>query len=71
MCSSDRRRQIVSRRKNIIHGAQAVAWAVAGHRGEHTLCIHCPSSGSLGGLAVVADIMPDHDGAAEAFGSMT
>ena len=36
---------------------EAVAWAVAGHRGEHTLRIHCPSSGSFGGLAVVADII--------------
>ena len=42
---------------------------------EHCLStavsMHCPSSGSLGDLAVVADITPDHDGAAEAFGSMT
>ena len=33
--------------------------------------IQYPSSGSLGDLAVVAGIMPDHDEAAEAFGSMT
>ena len=33
--------------------------------------IHRPSSGSLVDLAVAIDIVPDHDGAAEAFGSMT
>ena len=32
---------------------------------------HCPSRGSLVDLAVAAGIIPDHDGAAEAFGSMT
>ena len=33
--------------------------------------IHFPSSRSLGDLAVVADIAPDYDGAAEAVGLMT
>ena len=38
---------------------------------SRAVSIQYPSSGSLGDLAVVAGIMPDHDEAAEAFGSMT
>ena len=41
------------------------------HHLSTAVSIHCPWSGSLGGLAVAADVIPDHDGAAEAFGSMT
>ena len=41
------------------------------HRLSTAVSIHCPSSGSLSDLGIVADIMPDYDGAAEAFGSMT
>ena len=41
------------------------------HHLSTAVSMHRPSSGSLGGLAVAADIIPDHDGAAEAFRSMT
>ncbi len=41
------------------------------HHLSTAVSIHRPSSGSLGGLAVVADIILNHDGAAEGFGSMT
>ena len=73
MCRSDQRRQIVSRRRNIIlhRGAQTVLRRPVNHRGEHTFPVERTSNGSLGNLAVAANITPDHDGAAEAFGSMT
>ena len=41
------------------------------HRLSTAVSIHRPSSGSLVDLAVAIDIVPDYDGAAEAFGSMT
>ena len=66
-------RQIMRRRRNIIlyRGAQMVLRASDDPSTTAMSIQIYPSSGSLVDLAVVADITPDHDGAAEAFGSMT
>ena len=70
MYRSDRHRQFVHRRRNITlyRGAQTVLRRPVNHRGEHTVPVERIASGDL---AVVAGSVPDHDGAAEAFGSMT
>ena len=70
MCRIDQLCHIVHFRRCVtLYGGDLTdARAPPEHRGES---IHCPSSGSLIDLGIVADIMPDYGGAAEAFGSMT
>ena len=60
---------MVLRRQAVACGGRwGLGTAVSIQYAPHTLL---PVERSLGGLAVVADIIADHDGAAEAFGSMT
>ena len=75
MYRSDQHHQIVHRLTAAINitfyrGAQTDARALPEHRGEHALPVERIARRPRT-LAVVEDTIPDHDGAAEAFGSMT